>query len=43
MVGRKHGSLQADMVLEKKLRVLHLDLKATRKRLSLLHWAELEC
>jgi hypothetical protein len=26
--GGKHGSVQADMVLEKKLRVLHLDLKA---------------
>jgi hypothetical protein len=23
--GRKHGSMQADMVLEKELRVLHLD------------------
>jgi hypothetical protein len=28
---RKHGSLQADMVLEKELRVMHLDLKATRR------------
>ena len=26
--GRKHGSLQVDMVLEKELRVLHLDPKA---------------
>jgi hypothetical protein len=26
--GRKHGSMQADMVLEKELRVLHLDLQA---------------
>ena len=26
--GRKHGGVQADMVLEKELRVLHLDLKA---------------
>jgi hypothetical protein len=25
-----HGSMQADMVLEKELRVLHLDSKATR-------------
>ena len=25
--GRRHGGMQADMVLEKKLRVLHLDLK----------------
>ena len=24
----KHGSIQADMVLEKKLRVLHLDVQA---------------
>jgi len=27
--GGKHGGVQADMVLEKELRVLHLDLKAT--------------
>jgi hypothetical protein len=27
--GRKHGRVQADMVFEKKLRVLHLDLKTT--------------
>jgi hypothetical protein len=26
--GRKHGSIQADMVLEKETRFLHLDLKA---------------
>ena len=26
--GGKHGSLQADMVLEKELRVLHLDQQA---------------
>jgi hypothetical protein len=32
--GRKHGSLQADVVLEKELRVLHLDLQAARRRLS---------
>jgi hypothetical protein len=32
--GRKHGSIQADLVLKKELRVLHLDVKATRKRLS---------
>jgi hypothetical protein len=25
--GGKHGSIQADLVLEKELRVLHLDLK----------------
>jgi hypothetical protein len=30
MVG-KHGSVQADMVLEKELRVLYLDSKATRR------------
>ena len=28
---RKPGSLQADMMLEKELRVLHLDSKATRR------------
>jgi hypothetical protein len=32
--GRKHGSLQADIVPEKELRVLDLDLKAVRRRLS---------
>ena len=31
--GRKHGSVQADMVLEKELRVLHLDPLGSRK-----HW-----
>ena len=31
--GGKHGSIQADLVLEE-LRVLHLDPKAARKRLS---------
>jgi hypothetical protein len=48
--GRKHGSLQADMVLEKKLRVLHLDLKTAKRMPSAgskeealtPHWAELE-
>ena len=39
--GRKHGSVQVDMVLEKELRVLHLDLKAASGG-SLRHWAELE-
>jgi hypothetical protein len=29
----QHGSIQADMVLEKELKVLHLDLKADRRRL----------
>jgi hypothetical protein len=37
---RKHGSVQAGVVLNE-LRVLHLDLKAARKRLSP-HWVELE-
>jgi hypothetical protein len=32
--GRKHGSIQAGMVLEKKLRVFHLDMKALKKRLT---------
>jgi hypothetical protein len=32
--GRKHGSIRADMVLEKELRVLHLDPKASIRRLS---------
>jgi hypothetical protein len=30
--GRKHGGMQADMVLEKKLRVLHLDPQETEKK-----------
>ena len=34
--GRKHGNVQADMVLEE-LRVLHLDLKAAGDRMQ--HWA----
>lgn len=29
--GRKHGSIQADMELEKELRVLDLDIKAARR------------
>jgi hypothetical protein len=33
--GRKHGVVQADMVLEE-LIVLHLDPKAARRRLSLI-------
>ena len=32
--GGKHGSLQADMVWEKEMKVLYLDLKAARRRLS---------
>jgi len=31
--GRKHGCIQEEMILEKELRVLHLDLKVTRRRL----------
>jgi hypothetical protein len=31
----KHGSIQADMVLEKELRVLHLDPKPVRRKLTL--------
>jgi hypothetical protein len=30
--GRKHGSMQADMVREKELIALHLDPKASRRR-----------
>jgi hypothetical protein len=40
--GRMHYSKPVDMVLEKELRVLHLDPKAARGGLSLPHWAELE-
>jgi hypothetical protein len=32
--GRKHDSLQVDMVLEKELRVLCLVLKADRRRMA---------
>jgi hypothetical protein len=28
--GKKHGGMQADIVLEQELRVLHFDPKATR-------------
>jgi hypothetical protein len=35
--GRKHGSMQVNMVLEK-LRVLHLDPKAARRLASSGHW-----
>jgi hypothetical protein len=34
----KHGSIQAGMVQEKELRVLHLDQKAVGRRLSVT-WA----
>ena len=37
--GRKHGSMQADMALERELSVLHLDPKAAWGRVSYLHWA----
>jgi hypothetical protein len=30
--GRKHGSIQADIMLEEELRVLHFDPKAARRR-----------
>jgi hypothetical protein len=49
--GRKHGRLQADLDLEKEVRVLRLDPKAARRRLSsagsqeetgIPHWMELE-
>ena len=32
--GRKHGSMQADMMLEKELRVLHLDPQAAEGTVS---------
>ena len=49
--GRKHGSIQAGMVLEREPRGLYLHPKAPggdclqqaiKRRLSLLHWEELE-
>ena len=33
--GGKHGSMQADMVLEKELRVLHIDLQAIGEAVTL--------
>jgi hypothetical protein len=39
--GRKHGSIQAEMVLEKGLTVLHIDLKAAEGD-CVPHWVELE-
>jgi hypothetical protein len=39
--GRKHGSIQANVVLEE-LSVLHLDQKAARRRLSLQPPAKLD-
>ena len=38
MVG--HGSMQADMVLEKELRVLYLDPQATGSELRHCEWLE---
>jgi hypothetical protein len=32
--GKKHGRMQADMVLKKELRVLHLDPQAAGKELA---------
>ena len=38
--GGKYGSMKADMVLEKELRVLHPDLQATGKELLYRAWLE---
>jgi len=38
--GRKHGSVQADTVLEE-LRALHFDLQAARRRLEFFTWQSL--
>jgi hypothetical protein len=38
--GRKHGSVQADMVLARELIVIHLELKAAGDCVS--YWAEFE-
>jgi len=35
--GREHDSMPIEMVLEKELRVLYLDLKAARRRLDVFH------
>ena len=40
IIGGKHGNMQADMVLEKELRVLHLDQQATGRRQRDLDWLE---
>ena len=37
MSGIQYGSIQADMVLEKKLSVLYLDLKAASRRVYVFH------
>jgi hypothetical protein len=34
-----HGSKQADIVLEKELRVLHVDLQKAEVTIYLTHWA----
>jgi hypothetical protein len=34
LVHYRHGSMQADMVLEKELRVLHLDLQEQKETMS---------
>jgi hypothetical protein len=33
-LGRKHGGVQANMMLEKELRALHLDPTASKRRLT---------
>ena len=38
--GRKHGSVQADMVLEKELRVLHVDAQIAEGD-CVPHWVKL--
>ena len=38
--GGKHGIVQANVVLEKELRVLHLDPKTARGGLTLPHWVK---
>lgn len=32
--GKKHGSMQAVLVLERELRILYLDMKSDRRRFS---------
>jgi hypothetical protein len=39
--GGKHDSIEVDLGLEEP-RVLHPDLNVVRRRLILLHWADLE-
>ena len=40
--GKKYGGMQADIMLEQEVRVLHLDPKATRKQTGILLQAELK-